>query len=56
MRKTVKIQVHEFLQLIGKLHDEFKIAIQSGNIVAAMEILVNCQDQAIQIGTLIESS
>ncbi len=56
MRKAQKKQVEDFVQLLAQAHEEIKKAVQSGKNKEAMELLEQCQDGAIQLGNLIEST
>lgn len=56
MRKAQKIQAEEFIRLLGQAHDEVRKAIDKKDLMAAMELLEQCQGGAIQLGTLIEKT
>ncbi|MCH5342801.1 MAG: hypothetical protein J1E64_02090 [Acetatifactor sp.] len=56
MKKVQKRQAEEFARLLGQAHDEVRKAIDKKDIMAAMELLEQCQDGAIQLGTLIEKT
>ena len=56
MRKAQKKQAEEFARLLGQAHDEVRKSIEMKNPTAAMELLEQCQDGAIQLGTLIEKT
>ncbi|MCI9336290.1 MAG: hypothetical protein HFH93_01925 [Lachnospiraceae bacterium] len=56
MRKAQKQQAEDFIKVLGEAHDEIRKAIEKKNISAAMSLLADCQDGAIALGNLIESS
>lgn len=55
MRRRDKKQIEEFIRTLGQAHDEIKSQIENDNRMVAQGILGNCQDGAIQIGSLIET-
>ncbi len=54
MRKAQKEQAEEFIKLLGQAHDEIRKAIAGKNITAAADLLVQCQEGAVELGNLIE--
>ncbi len=56
MRKSQKNQIISTIGLLEKAHDAIKKAIDTGNSDAALTLLEQCQDSAIQIGGMIEES
>ena len=56
MRKVQKQQVEELLRQIGEAHIQLKQYIEQGSMQTAMELLTECQNAAIAIGTLIEDT
>lgn len=56
MRKAQKKQAEEFLRLLGQAHDEIRRNIERKDFSAAAMLLEECQNGAISLGTLIEST
>lgn len=56
MRREQKKQVQEFVELLGQAHEEIKKQIEKKNPAAAMDLLAQCQEGAIQMGSLIEAT
>lgn len=56
MRKLQKNQIISTIGLLEKAHDAIKKAMDAGNPDAALTLLEQCQDSAIQIGGMIEES
>ena len=56
MRKAQKRQIEETIKQMEKAHDEIKKCISQGNFVQAGELLADCQNAAVAIGTLIEAT
>lgn len=56
MRKSQKNQIISTLGLLDKAHDTIKKAVKTNNRDAALTLLEQCQDSAIQIGGMIEES
>lgn len=56
MRKSQKNQILDTLELLDKAHAAIQKAIETKNQDSAMTLLEQCQDSAIQIGSLIEAS
>lgn len=54
MRKMQKQQAEEFVQLLGQAHGEIKKNIEKKQYPAALELLSQCQQGAIELGNLIE--
>ena len=55
MRKAQKKQVREFIMLLAEAQQEIKTAIENQNIALALDLLEQCQQGAIQVGTLIDT-
>ncbi len=55
MRKTQKKQAEDFLKLLGQAHTEIKRAMHNGKSAAAMDLLGQCQEGAIELGDMIEA-
>lgn len=56
MRKAQKQQIEETIRQMEEAHDEIKKCIGRGNAALAGELLADCQNAAIAIGTLIEDA
>lgn len=56
MRKMQKQQAEDFVKLLGQAHGEIKKNIEKKQYPAALELLAQCQQGAIEVGNLIESS
>lgn len=56
MRRAQKKQAEDFLQVLGQAHDEIKKSMECGDLPMALELLGQCQQGAIQLGTLIETT
>lgn len=56
MRREQKKQVQEFIELLGQAHEEINKEIEKKNPAAAMDLLAQCQEGAIQTGNLIEAT
>lgn len=54
MRKNVKAQIENFIELLGQAHHDVAAGIANGDFTTAMQLLIECQDGAISIGTMIE--
>lgn len=54
MRWEQKKQAEDFLKLLREAHEEIRREIERGNL-AAMGLLAQCQEGAIQLGNLIET-
>ncbi len=55
MRKTQKQEILEMIQTLYQAHDEVKNYIDKRNFMLAQDILSQCQECAITIGTAIEN-
>lgn len=55
MRKAQKEQAKDFVRLLEQVHDEIKNAAGKEN-AAALELLEQCQEGAIELGNLIEKT
>ncbi len=56
MRKSQKTQAENFINLLTQAHDEIKRFIEKQNIPAAADLLSQCQEGAIELGTFIEKN
>ena len=56
MRKAQKEQAEELVRQIEEAHDQIKKFIEQNSIPSAMELLEECQNGGITLGTLIEST
>lgn len=56
MRKMHQRQAVEFVKLLEQAHNEIKNAIEKKDISAAQSLLADCQEGAVQLGTLIETT
>lgn len=56
MRKMHQQQAVEFVKLLEQAHSEIKSAVEKKDISAAQGLLADCQEGAIQLGTLIETT
>jgi len=56
MRKAQKRQAEEFVKLLGQVHENIKKYIEDRNFPAACNLLVQCQEGALELGKLIEKT
>lgn len=56
MRKAQKLQTEELVRQMEEAHDQIKKFIEQGNMLSAMELLEECQNGGITLGTLIENT
>jgi len=56
MRKAQKLQAEELVRQMEEAHDQIKKFIEQGNMLSAMELLEECQNGGITLGTLIENT
>ena len=56
MRKAQKQQAQELVRQMEEAHDQFRKFIEQGSIPPAMELLEECQNGGITLGTLIEDT
>lgn len=56
MRKAQKQQIEEIIRQMEKVHDEIKSCIEEEISAQAQELLADCQNAAVAIGTLIEDT
>lgn len=56
MRKAQKQQIEETIRQMEEAHNEMKRCIEQKNAVQAQELLLDCQNAAVAIGTLIEDT
>ena len=56
MRKAQKQQAEELVRQMEEAHDQIKKFIEQGSIPSAMELLEECQNGGITLGTLIEKT
>lgn len=54
MRKAQKKQVEDFIKLIEQVHIEIKKNIETGKLDLALGLLEQCQEGAIELGSMIE--
>lgn len=54
MTRNYKKYIYSFVQLIEQLHNNFKSMWKEKNTIAVVEYLKQCQNTAINLGTLIE--
>ena len=54
MTRAQKKQAEDFTKLLGRAHDGIKKTIERKNIEAALDLLSQCQECAIQLGEIIE--
>lgn len=52
--ETLKSRINQFLPLFKEAHNNIKALISQGNSEIVLEILEECQNVAIQIGTMVE--
>jgi len=55
MRKAQKAQAEEFVKLLEEAQQEIKLDIETGSTAEALDLLGQCQQGAIELGTLIET-
>ena len=56
MRKAQKEQAQELVRQMEEAHDQIRKFIEQGSIPSAMELLEECQNGGITLGTLIENT
>ena len=56
MRASQKNQIEDAIELLDKAHAAIRKAIETGNQEIALTLLEQCQDSAMQIGSLIEET
>lgn len=56
MRKAQKQQIEETIRQMEEAYDEIKRYMEKGIVIQAQELLADCQNAAVAIGTLIENS
>ena len=56
MRKTQKRQIEEIIRQMEEAHGEMKRYIEKGIVAQVEELLADCQNAAVAIGTLIENT
>ena len=56
MRISQKNQIEDVIILLDKVHYEIRKAAEAGNQEVALNLLEQCQDSAIQIGSVIEEA
>lgn len=56
MRKMHQQQAVEFVKLLEQAHNEIKSSVEKKDISTAQSLLADCQEGAIQLGTLIETT
>ncbi len=55
MRKAQKEQVNNFISLLAEAQEEIKNAVRKKNVPLALDLLEQCQQGAIHLGTLIDN-
>lgn len=55
MTRAQKKRAEDFLKLLGRAHDGIKRMIETGDNGAALDLLSQCQECAIQMGEIIEA-
>lgn len=55
MRKAQKIRAESYAELLSRAHLEVKKALESKNMLIAMNLLEQCQTAAIELGNFIEA-
>ena len=55
MRKAQKKQIEELIILMAQAQEEIKNAIRKKNLSLALDLLEQCQQAAIQVGTSIDA-
>jgi len=56
MRKQQKKQVEDFVKLLGEAHSEIRNYLQNQNVLEALKLLEECQQETIRLGTWIEEA
>ena len=56
MKKVDKRRAEEFLELLEQAHGEIRTNLENKNISTAQDLLMDCQEGAISLGSLIEAS
>lgn len=56
MRKLIKEQIENYILLLEEAHGEIRRAVEEVQAAEVLEILTECQNVAVQIGTMIEES
>ena len=56
MRIVQKKQAEAFVKLLGQVHEEIKKAVEKKNTATALSLLADCQEGAISLGNLIETT
>lgn len=56
MRKSQKKQAEDFIGLLAEAHNEIKKSVKTKRNSIAQELLMQCQEGAVALGTLIEKS
>ncbi len=56
MRKAQKKQAEDFVELLGQAHEEIRKAVEQQNIQTALTLLADCQEGAVSLGGLIETT
>lgn len=56
MRKVQKRQIEEIIRQMEEAHNEIKRCMEKGSVAQSEELLADCQNAAVVIGTLIEET
>ena len=56
MRKVQKRQIEEIIRQMEEAHNEIKRCMEKGSVAQSEELLADCQNAAVAIGTLIEET
>lgn len=56
MKTVQKQQAEELVRLMEEAHEQFRKYMEQGSIPSAMRLLEDCQNSAISLGTLIDST
>ena len=54
MSNTLKALAYDMTKLLGQAHESIVLALQSGDVEVAVELLEDCQEGAVALGTKIE--
>ena len=54
MRKAQKQEMLELVNIMHQAHDQIKDAVEKKNLALAQDLLTQCQECAVSIGTAIE--
>lgn len=54
MRIAQKRQIQDFVKLLGEAHIEIRKCLEKQTVGRALELLAQCQQETIELGTLLE--